>query len=810
MRDTYAKAQQIVQALTTEEKIRLVSGRDAWTTQPLESASVPSIMLTDGPHGLRKQLGSTDHIGLNESDPATCFPTAVTLGSTWDPALVEEVGAALGRESRANDVAVLLGPGLNIKRHPGGGRNFEYFSEDPFISGTLAAAMVRGIQAQGVGACLKHYAANNQEFYRMSVDTIVDDRTLREMYLSGFEIAVRESQPWSVMCSYNKINGEHADVSRTLMTDILRDEWGFDGLVMTDWFATSDRALALCAGVDLEMPGSSATWDAEVAKAHDSGLLTTGELDLAATRVIDLALRTQNSAASFQVDPAAHHDLARRVAAAGTVLLTNNGILPLDGLTAVGTDTPGGAQASASAEAPTTIVVIGAFAKQPRYQGAGSSLVNPTQLDTFLDALRAAVGDHVTVTYADGYDAATGATSDSLLDDARALAAAASTVIVLAGLPTSYESEGFDRTHLRLPDGHTALISAVLDTNERTIIALQNGAPVELPWADRPAAIIEAYLGGQAGGSALVDVILGTVAPGGRLAESFPVAVTDLPADRDFADDPKQVEYREGLYVGYRFHDSAGVPARFPFGHGLSYTAFDYSGLSVRKAGDGYSVTVTITNAGPRAGSEVVQVYVRDPESAAYRPHKELKGFAKVHLAAGASEKVTITLDRRAFAVWDVRSQEWRVEAGDVEVIVGASSTDIRARRTVKIATGEAVSPSHGPAAFVATDNEFRTMLGSEIPTAAGLVPFHRDSSAADLSHTLSGSLIASALKQQSAKSFDTSTADDTTKAMFEVAMKEAPLRMIAMASGGKLSLKRLDSMIAVLNRTSLRAWRAR
>ncbi|MDN4483226.1 glycoside hydrolase family 3 C-terminal domain-containing protein [Demequina lignilytica] len=789
MRDTYAKAEKIVSALSTDDKIRLVSGRDAWTTEEVIEAGIPSILVTDGPHGVRKQVAGTDHLGLNASVPATCFPTAVTLGSSWDPELIEEVGAALGRESRAADVAVLLGPGLNIKRHPAGGRNFEYFSEDPFVSGKMAAAMVRGIQSQGVGACLKHYAANNQEFFRLSVDTVVDDRTLHELYLTGFEIAVKESNPWTVMCSYNKVNGEHADVNRSLMTDTLRDDWGFDGLVMTDWFATSDRALALCAGVDLEMPGTGGSWDAEVAKAHQSGLLTTAELDLAATRVVDLALRAQNDAGTSQVDPAAHHALARKAAAAGTVLLTNDGTLPL--------------------ERTGTIAVIGAFAKKPRYQGAGSSLVNPTQLDTFIAALRESLGDAASVTYAPGYDPLTGATEEVLLDEVRAAAAKSDVVIVLAGLPASAESEGFDREHLRLPDGHTAVITAALEANERTVIALQNGSPVEMPWAERPAAIVEAYLGGQAGGSALADVILGDVAPGGRLAESFPMAASDLPADRDFARHPKQVEYREGLYVGYRFHDSAGVPARFPFGHGLSYTAFDYTGLTVRKSGDGYSVTVTVTNVGPREGSDVVQVYVRDPESAAYRPEKELKGFAKVHLGAGESQKLTIKLDRRAFAVWDVRSQEWRVEPGDIEILVGASSTDIRARRTVKIAEGQAVSPSHGPAAYVATDNEFRTMLGSEIPTPDGPVPFHRDSTIADLEHTVLGKVAAGPLLELGRKSFDTTDADPTTIGMFEADLKEAPLRKIAMSSDGALTLKRLDQLIAVLNRTSLSAWRA-
>ncbi|SEJ63084.1 beta-glucosidase [Demequina mangrovi] len=790
MRATYERAEQIVSRLTTDEKIRLVSGKDAWSTEALDEHGVPSIMLTDGPHGVRKQQLGTDHLGISASVPATCFPPAVTLGSTWDPELVEEVGGALGRECRSQDVSVLLGPGLNLKRHPAGGRNFEYFSEDPFISGKLAAAMVRGIQSEGVGACLKHYAANNQEFFRMSCDSLVDDRALHELYLASFEMAVKESDPWAVMCSYNKINGEHADVHRGLLTDKLRDDWGFDGLVMSDWFAVSDRALAICAGLDLEMPGSNGTWDNQVKDSHAKGLLTTAELDLAATRVIDLALRAAESSGSSQVDPEEHHALARRAAAAGTVLLTNDGILPL--------------------ERKGSIAVVGAFAKKPRYQGAGSSLVNPTKVDTFLAALRETLGDAAEVHYAPGYDPVTGATEEALLDEVRETAGKADVVIVLAGLPQAYESEGFDRTHLRLPDGHAAVLAATLDANERVVLALQNGAPIEMPWADRPAAIVEAYLGGQASGSALVDVLLGDVAPGGRLAESFPISAADLPADRDFARHPKQVEYREGLYVGYRFHDSAGVPARFPFGHGLSYTSFDYSGLSVRKAGEGYTVTLTVTNTGDRAGSEVVQVYVRDPECAAYRPDKELKGFAKVHLEPGASEKVTLTLDRRAFSVWDVRSQQWRVEPGAFEVLVGASSTDIRARRAIKVTFGEAVSPNLGPTAWVANDDEFRIMLGSQIPEAPSVLPFTRDSTIADLKETAAGRLMSGILLQQAKKSFDTTDADETTMAMFDAATREAPLRMVAMGSDGKLSLSNLDRLIAILNGASTKAWRSR
>ena len=479
-------------------------------------------MVTDGPHGLRKQLGKADHAGLSDSVPATCFPTASALGSTWDVALLEEVGAALGRESRIADVSVLLGPGLNIKRHPAGGRNFEYFSEDPLLSGKAAAAMVRGIQSAGVGACVKHFAANNQEDFRMRLDTIIDERTLRELYLTGFEIAVTEGRPWTAMSSYNQVNGEHTGESRRLLTHILREEWGFDGLVMSDWLAVADRPAGVAAGMELEMPSSHGAWDARVAAALDSGALSEVALDRACVRVVELLLRAAAGRSAGELferlDKDAHHQLARRAAAAGTVLLTNDGLLPL---------APSG-----------RVALIGAFAEHPRYQGAGSSLVQPTQLDTVLDALRERLGEVAELDYVPGYDPETGQTSAVQLARATASAAAADQVILLVGLPAAYESEGFDRDDLRLPQGQDAIVRTVLDANPRTAVVVIAGAPVELDWADQPAALMFGYLGGQAAGSALVDVLFGDVEPGGRLAESFPVAVAQLPAQDNFRSHP--------------------------------------------------------------------------------------------------------------------------------------------------------------------------------------------------------------------------------------------------------------------------------
>ncbi|PKQ27035.1 MAG: glycosyl hydrolase [Actinobacteria bacterium HGW-Actinobacteria-4] len=800
-------AAQVVATLDTTQKITLVSGRDFWTTEAIESAGLPPVMLTDGPHGLRKQAGDSDHIGLANSVPATCFPTAATLGSTWDPALLEEVGAALGRESRAENVGVLLGPGLNIKRHPAGGRTFEYLSEDPFLSGKMAAGLVRGIQSEGVGACLKHYAANNQESNRMIVDTLIDERTLREIYLTGFEIAVKESAPWTVMCSYNKINGEHAGESRRLLTDILRSEWGFDGLVMTDWFATYDRPRAIAAGLDLEMPGTAGTWDASVAAALTSGELSMADLDRAATRVVDMMIRATthdgaSDSAPITVDFDAHHALAIKAAAAGSVLLTNNGLLPL--------------------AAKGTIAVIGAFADQPRFQGNGSSLVNPTQLTTFRHSMREALGEKAALLYAPGYDAATGDTTDQLIAEAVETASHADAVVLVAGLPGRMESEGYDRDHLDLPAGHNALIEAITAANPNTAVILVNGAPVEMPWADKPAAILEAYLGGQAGGRALADIVLGMAEPGGRLAESFPFHASDIASDKNFPGAPTQVEYREGLYVGYRFHDTADVAPRFAFGHGLSYTTFAYSDLTVKASGEGghYSVSVTVTNTGKRSGTEVVQLYVHDVESTMHRPIKELKGFAKVSLKPGASQTVTLELDRRAFAIYCPKASDWVIESGEFAIQVGSSSANIQVSQTITVDSADAVSTSAAPLRLIADDVEFASMLGRTIPEPLPLLPFHRDSTVAHLQQTVLGrrlyALILRAIsKRMGAQAEAPAPSDapapiDDSPEVMQAMLMAMPLRGVAMASDGNISLTRLDRIIGVLNAVSIKALKAR
>jgi beta-glucosidase len=780
-------AEEVVADLDLPTKVRLLSGRGFWALEPVPDVpaapgGIPGIVVADGPHGLRCQVTSADHLGLAPARPATCFPTAAALGSTWDVELVEEVGRAIGEEARALGVSVVLGPGLNLKRHPAGGRCFEYFSEDPLISGKLAAAMVRGIQSQDVGACIKHYAVNNHESHRLVVDAVVDERTLRELYLRGFEIAVTESDPWTVMCSYNRVNGTYASDHRELLTTILRDEWGFDGLVMSDWGATNDRVAGVRAGLDLEMPGSHGAFDGEVLAAVADGSLLESEVDRCAARVVELLRRGRQEGPRPDPKHEEHHALARRAAAAGSVLLVNDGVLPL---------------------APTgTIAVIGAFATHPRYQGAGSSQVNPTRLDRALDLIRERVGADGTVTFAEGYDARTGRSTPEQLAEALATARDADVAVVFAGLPAAWESEGFDRTTLDLPDDHVRLIEALAATPTPVVVVLSNGGVVHLPWAERVEAVLECWLGGQAGAAGATDVLFGDAEPGGRLAESVPVHVAQLPADRNFPGRPRQVEYRESLYVGYRFHDTAGVPARFPFGFGLSYTTFDWRDVEVTGEGTDRAVRVTVENTGERPGSDVLQVYVRDPESTVHRPHQELRAFAKVHLAPGESTTVELTLDRRAFAVWDVAAHDWLVEAGRYDVVVARSSTDPVEVLSIEIDSEDVVAPAPGPSDLVATDEEFTAMLGRPIPTPTSARPFDRNSTLEDLEATRLGRLLSAIVVREGAKraAHEFPDPDDATMEMVRSSLKEGPVRMLVLMGGGILTFEQADVLLAALD----------
>ncbi|HEX3678745.1 MAG TPA: glycoside hydrolase family 3 C-terminal domain-containing protein [Galbitalea sp.] len=653
-----------IASLTLEQKASLASGADLWTTKAVPG--VPSIMMTDGPHGVRKEQGGSDHLGLSNSVPATSFPPAVALASNWDVELIEKVGVALGEESIAEQVGVLLGPGINIKRSPLGGRNFEYFSEDPIVSGILGSALVRGIQSQGVGASLKHFAANNQETDRMRVSSDVDQRPLREIYLRGFQRVATTAQPWTVMCSYNRINGTHASEDPWLLTSVLRDEWGFEGLVVSDWGAVVDRVKGIAAGLDLEMPSSNGLRDAQIVAAVKAGALDEKIVDRAAGRVIDLVRKTQAAAsrtATYDVD--AHHALAREVAGRSIVLLKNDdGLLPLA--------TTG------------SIAVIGEFARTPRYQGGGSSHVNPTRLDVPLDEIRALVGD-AAVSFAAGFGLDGTTNSKALLDEAVAAASAAQTVVLFLGLMAPQESEGFDRENLDLPANQLAVLDAVLAANRNVVVVLSHGGVVDLTPLTRVPAIVEGWLLGQAGGGAIADVLLGAVNPSGHLTETIPLRLEDTPAFLNFPGENSQVRYGEGLFVGYRYYDARKMSVAYPFGHGLSYTTFDYSALTATSDADGLQVRVTVTNSGGRAGREVVQVYTSLPESGVVRAPRELKAFANIHLDAGESREVMLDIRREDLAYYETRISGWVVEGGNYAVEVGASSRDIRVDTSVTI-----------------------------------------------------------------------------------------------------------------------------
>ena len=665
------KVAQLLQEMTLDEKIALTIGRDFWHTNGVERLAVEPISLTDGPHGIRKAV-LDGAIGIGHSIPATCFPTAVSLAASWDIELVEEVGQALGEEALALDVQVLLGPGVNIKRTPLGGRNFEYFSEDPLLAGELATAWVRGVQAKGVGASLKHYACNNQEWERMTINAEVDQRTLREIYLAAFERVVKRTQPWTIMSSYNKVNGAYASEHPQLLNEILKQEWKFEGVVVSDWGAVNDKAKALLAGLDLEMPGPLASHAEKIAQLVRDGAIPAEVIDSAVERVLTLIQQgLSNRRPGFEFDREAHHALARRGAAESIVLLKNvDGFLPL------------------AADKLEKVVVLGQFAKTPRYQGAGSSQVVPTQLDSTLSELAGWLGDKVKLVYAEGYSEAE-QPDEGLIKEAVELALASSVAIVFAGLPDSFESEGFDRAHLFMPESHNRLIEEVCKVQPNTLVVLHNGSVVAMPWLDGPRAIVEAGLGGQAIGSAIVDVLSGKVNPSGKLAETFPIRLEDSPAYINYPGELGTVRYGEGVFVGYRYYEKKKLEPLFPFGYGLSYTTFEYSDLKTNKGqfqvGETLEVTFTVRNSGKQAGKEVVQLYVQPLKSAYARPIKELKAFAKVSLEPGEAKEVLLRLEERDFMVYDIERQNWRLEGGSYEIVVGASSADVRLKSSLVV-----------------------------------------------------------------------------------------------------------------------------
>ena len=694
------KHPEILQKLSLEQKCALLSGKNTWQTQDYPKQGVPAIWLSDGPNGLRKQAGAADHLGLNPSVPATCFPTAATMANSWDPALGEEVGRALGEETAANRVNVLLGPGLNVKRSPLCGRSFEYFSEDPYLSGKMAAAYVRGIQENGIAACPKHFAVNSQELRRMASNSVLDERTLRELYLTAFEIVVKEAHPKSIMSAYNKVNDTYANENHHLLVDILRKEWGFDGAVITDWGGSNDHVKGVKNGSTLEMPSPGLGGARKLLKAVENGELSEHTIDERVDEMLELALSTTEAMekAPHKFDENAHHQLARRAAAESIVLLKNeDAILPL--------------------KHGKKVTLIGDFALTPRYQGAGSSMVNPTKVDSLKDAMEAAELDMVG--YCSGYERS-GKPNKAYLDEAVSQAKMADVVILCIGLDESSESEGLDRTYIGIPAVQKQLLDAVAAVNPNVVAVVSAGSVIETDWAAKCKAVVHGYLGGQAGAGAMMEVLTGWQNPCGKLAETIPLRYEDTPAARYFPGRKQNAEYREGLYVGYRYYETANKAVRYPFGYGLSYTTFAYSDLKVNAE----KVTFTLTNTGSVAGAEIAQLYVAKPDAAVFCPAKELKGFAKVFLKAGESKTVTIPLDDKTFRYWNVATDRWEVEGGSYQLLVGANVQDIRLTADITLPGTGAPDPYAGKVLSDyrtgniqnIPDAEFEALLGRPIP----------------------------------------------------------------------------------------------
>lgn len=654
----------LISQMTLEEKAGMCSGLDFWHLKGVERLGIPSVMVSDGPHGLRKQDDKADHLGINDSIKAVCFPPACLSACSFDRDLMHTFGTAVGKEAQATDVSVVLGPAVNIKRSPLCGRNFEYYSEDPYLAGEIAAAFIQGVQSQNAGTSIKHFAANNQEFNRMSNSSEVDERTLREIYFPAFETAVKKAQPQTVMCSYNQINGTYASEHPWLLTEVLRDEWGFEGYVMSDWGAVNDRVAALKAGLELEMPSSNGVNDAEIIKAVKEGTLDESVLDLAVERILRIIFHWTDHREEQPFTLEEDHLLAQHIAEESMVLLKNEDILPL------GTD--------------EKIAFIGGFAKTPRFQGGGSSHINSFKVDNALD-FASKIGN---VDYAEGFPSDRDLYDEALAKEAIAKAAEADKAVIFAGLPDSFESEGYDRQHMKLPDCQNRLIKEILQVQPNTVIVLHNGSPVEMPWLSEVKGVLEAYLGGQAGGSAVANILFGKANPSGKLAETLPIKLADNPAHLNFGDGVKTF-YQEGIYVGYRYYDAKEMDVAFPFGHGLSYTTFTYGNLTTDKAemngSDTLTVSVDVTNTGHLAGKETVQLYVRDLTGTCRRPDKELKGFEKVALEPGETKTVSITLDKRSFAWYNTELKDWYAANGTYELLIGASSRDIRLTTKVQM-----------------------------------------------------------------------------------------------------------------------------
>lgn len=786
MGGTKLKHQDLIDKMKLEEKAAFLSGKNVWQTRDYSRLGLPSIFCSDGPHGIRKQAGAGDHLGLNASLPATCFPTAATIANSWNEQLGEEIGAALGEEASAQEVNIVLGPGLNMKRSPLCGRNFEYFSEDPYLAGKMAASYVRGIQSQGVYACPKHFAVNSQELRRMAMNSVLDERTLREIYLTGFEIAVKEGKAKSIMSSYNEINGTYANENKHLLQDILRKEWGFDGIVITDWGGSNDHAAGVAAGSNLEMPAPGLDSARQIIKAIEEKTLTMEELDACVDDLLDAVLtlskRAEGRKGSFSETE--HHELARRAAEESAVLLKNtDDILPLK---------PG-----------CKVAVIGDFAVEPRYQGAGSSMVNPTRIETIEKVIEDY--DLQVVGVNRGYKR-TGEADEAMKKAALDLAAAADVVIYCFGLDELSESEGLDRTHMRIPQNQIDLLQSIVQVNENVVGLLSAGASVEMPWSYCCKAILHGYLSGQAGAGAMLNILTGKVNPSGRLSETYPLRHEDTPAFRYFPSTQRNAEYRESVYIGYRYYDTGKVKVQYPFGYGLSYTTFAYSDLKA----DADGVTFTVTNTGERDGAEVAQLYVGLPNAVVFRPEKELKGFRKVFLKAGESKEVRIGFDDKTFRYWNVKTNSWEVEEGAYRIMLGASVSDIRLEGELRV-KGTTNSYPYDPeklpdyytgAVQQVSDKEFEELLGHPIPTGKWTGELSVNDAVCQMYYAKSGlaRMIYRILTKLKKKSEEKGKPDLNILFIYNM-----PFRGIAKMTNGMVSMEMAEGMVTVVNGHFLR-----
>ena len=776
------KYRDIISKLSVDEKCHLLSGRDFWSTYSLAAKGIPSIMLSDGPHGIRKQEGAGDQLGLNGSVPATCFPTAATIANSWDPALGEQIGECLGEEAACQGVSVLLGPGLNIKRSPLCGRNFEYFSEDPYLAGKMAAGYIRGIQKNGVSACPKHFAANNTELRRQASDSVVDERTLREIYLTNFEIAVKEGRPRCIMSSYNMINGVYANENEHLLQEILRDQWGFDGFVVSDWGAGNDFVEGVRAGSHLEMPSTGGDSAEYLKKALAEGKISEDLVDRRVDELLDVVFSTHSAVQAYEgktFDVEAHHRMAEKACEESIVLLKNEGrILPL--------------------KEGTKVAVIGEFAKTPRYQGAGSSVVNPTKLEATMDVIGSFPFD--LAGYAQGYPRV-GEGDPALQAEAAALAKKADVVLLYLGLDEISESEGLDRSHMRLPQSQIDLLRAVAGVNPNVVVVMSAGSSVEMPWLDQCRALVHGYLCGQAGASAVLKVLLGQVNPSGKLNETYPVAYGDVPSAPYFPAKERSVEYREGLYVGYRYFETADKPVLFPFGFGLSYTSFEYSNLTVTEK----EASFVITNTGDREGAEIAQLYVSAKAPKVYRPALELKGFAKVHLQAGESSRVTIPLDDKAFRYFNTKTDRFEIDGGEYEILIGASCEDIRLRGTVTVQGTDAPLPyalSEVPSyacgsILQVSDEEFTKLLGHPVPDGSWSGTLEMNDAICQLYYakSLKARLVYKVMTNMLNKSIEKGKPDLNIIFIYNM-----PFRAIGKMTGGAVSQEMCESILQIVN----------